>query len=225
MYLQKCSLCQTRSAVFMCAGWISPPQRNPVCVLERHQLCFLMLCDLICPALLLLALRLIFNACSACASSPEPVRWRWGWAGGHWVELSTLVLTASARAAARSLPQGQVSYCDTWSLQPPLCCFFPYRYLKCEQEETCSVLPRPVEIAPPCLPGGIGSCHMLGELQECALLLTGSARPPWPRGAPLTGQDRALSLADTRCFVLGWGRRKTERQTQKWRPRICCSGF
>lgn len=57
----------------MHAGWISLPQRNPVCVLELHQLCFLMLCDLICPVLLVLALRLIFNTCSACASNIEPV--------------------------------------------------------------------------------------------------------------------------------------------------------
>lgn len=73
MYLQKSLLCQKRSVVFMCAGWISPPQRNPVCVLELYQLCFLMLCDLICPVLLLLALRLIFNMCFACASTTEPV--------------------------------------------------------------------------------------------------------------------------------------------------------
>lgn len=63
---------KTRSVVFICAGWISPPQRNPLCVLELHQLCFLMPCHLICPVLLPLALRLIFNPCSACASSAEP---------------------------------------------------------------------------------------------------------------------------------------------------------
>lgn len=73
MYLQKSLFCQKRSVVFMRAGWSSPPQRSPVCVLELHQLCFLMLCDLICPGLLLLALRLIFNMCSACASTIEPV--------------------------------------------------------------------------------------------------------------------------------------------------------
>ena len=73
MYLQKCLLCQKRSVIFICAGWISPPQRNPVCVLELYQLCFLMLCDLICPVLLPLASRLIFNTCSACASDIEPV--------------------------------------------------------------------------------------------------------------------------------------------------------
>lgn len=73
MYLQKSLLCQKGSVVFICAGWISPPQRNPVCVLELHQLCFLILCDLICPVLLPLALRLIFNTCSACASNIEPV--------------------------------------------------------------------------------------------------------------------------------------------------------
>lgn len=67
------NLCQKRSVVFMCAGWISLPQRNPVCVLELYQLCFLMLRDLICPVLLLLALRLIFNMCFACASTTEPV--------------------------------------------------------------------------------------------------------------------------------------------------------
>lgn len=73
MYLQKCLFCHKRSVLFTCIGWISPPQRNPVCVLELSQLCFLMLCDLICPLLLLLALRLIFTMCSACASNTEPV--------------------------------------------------------------------------------------------------------------------------------------------------------
>lgn len=68
----KTLLCQKRSVIFVCPGWISPPHRNPVCVLELHQLCFLMPCDLIYPVLLPLALRLIFNPCSAYASSTEP---------------------------------------------------------------------------------------------------------------------------------------------------------
>lgn len=106
MYLQ--NLCQKRSVVFICAGWISSPQRNPVCVLELHQLCFLMLCDLICPVLLPLALRLIFNPCSARASSTEPgcqLAWKpGGHALGNTLYLVTCCFSSSMKPGTRASP-------------------------------------------------------------------------------------------------------------------------
>lgn len=107
-----------RSVVFICAGWISPPQRNPVYVLELHQLCFLMLCDLICPVLLPLALRLIFNPRSACASSTEPgcqLAWKPdGHTLGNTLYLVTCYSSSGMKPGTRASPS-----------IPMLCSLFP----------------------------------------------------------------------------------------------------
>lgn len=109
MYLQKLRLCQKRSVVFMCAGWISPPQRNPVCGLELQQLCFLMLCGLLCPVLLPLALRLIFNPCSVCASDVGPV----------------CQMALRLQQCCETWHKGKSSQYNSCSLQPPLSSLIP----------------------------------------------------------------------------------------------------
>lgn len=215
----------------MCAGWISPPQRNPVCVLELYQLCFLMLCDLICPVLLLLALRLIFNMCFACASTTEPVcqmALRLGRRSMH----NTLYLAAHCFSYSSGTKLG--ARASPLTTVPTVCnLFFTALFLADSLNMSgkwFTVLPDSMKVHLPCYQVELASVTCWGSCGSMCLSSPWAAWPPYSKRFPT--HDLRWSLQSCRqflCSVFCFWMRETweDLRGQAWKlsTSACSSGF